>query len=403
MPVTNPKTSALPNSQTPKTPDFSKPVEEAKRRVQEAREKLQALEQRLNSLVVGREDVVRALMLALVSRQHIVMLGPPGTAKSYLALALSRLLNARFYSYLMTRFTNYDELIGPLDVVAFAQRGELKRRWSKLLEADIGFLDEIFKASSPILNALLSLMQERQIYDPITGQAISANLWTLIAASNETPAEEELQALYDRFAIKIFMDYINNDEKILAALAARWQSTRQLTPVANMEDVKTLHDYAVLLLSHGRVQGTEMTKLYYVNVVPFLQALRSRGIVVSDRYIIEKAALLYAAHLVLYGLTAENIVNAVYDIAPYIARTPQELNDIRKIIEDALGEVAELAKKLQEGERLLASGNRQAALKVFMEVATYDVSKLTSRPWLKPRVEAAVRTAMEHIKRLQEP
>ncbi len=395
----NPKIPTLLNPQTSKTPSqaqaSSNPVEEARRR-------LLALEDALNKIVIGREDAVRALMLALIARQHVVMIGPPGTAKSYLALSLAKLLQARYYAYLMTRFTGHDEIFGSIDILAFTQRGELKRKWSNIIEAEIVFLDEIFKAGSPILNSLLSLMQERQVYDSTTGQSIQAKLWTLVAASNEIPAEDELQAVYDRFAVKTFIDYIDDDEKILAALVARWQSATAATPVASMQDVKTLHEYAIQLLSRGRIREMgELIKIYYINMVPLARSLRSKGVVVSDRMLVEKAAMLWAAYIALYGATPENLTNAALDIVQYLARTPQELRDIKKVVEDALGEVAELAKKLEKAKKLLAAKQRDAALKILLEVATYDVARL--QPWLKLRAEALIKTAQDYIRQLEEP
>jgi MoxR-like ATPase len=298
----------------------------------------------------------------------------------------------------MTKFTTYDELFGQIDVVGLVQNSELRRMWSAIVSSDIVFLDEIFKASSAILNALLSLMQERVVYDPISGHAIKAKLWTLIAASNEAPIDEELQALYDRFAVRVFTQYLNDDVKLLSALMARWQSNGAVQPLADMEDVKTLHEYATALLSREK----DIVKLYHVNVVPLIKTLRAKGIIISDRSIIEKLPKLYAAYLTLHGVTPDNIINAAYDIVLYAARTPQELNDIKKAVDESLGEVAELSRRLEQGKQMLRVGNLQAALEAFREVATYDVGRITSQPWLKPRVEALIRTAQDYVKRTQE-
>ncbi len=371
--------------------------------VEEAKARIENVRQILYRTIIGHEEAVDAATLALIAKEHIVLIGPPGTAKSYLALSLAKLLSAVHYAYLMTRYTTYDELFGPVDVAALAQQGELRRRWSAIVNADIVFLDEIFKASSAILNALLSLMQERIVYDPISGQAVQARLWTLIAASNEVPSDEELQALYDRFAVKAFVQYLDDDAKLLSALTARWQSNgTAVQPLAGMEDVKTLHEHAVALLSRGKAHLGEIIKLYHVNVMPLIKTLRAKGVLVSDRSIIEKLPKLYAAYLTLHGVTPDNVINAAYDIVVYAARTPQELNDIKKAIDESLGEVAELSRKLEQGKQMLRAGNFQAALEAFREVAAYDISRLTSRPWLKPRVEALIRAAQEYVRRTQE-
>jgi len=370
--------------------------------VEAARARIQALAAQLGKLIIGHEDVIQALVLALVAREHIVMVGPPGTAKSYLAASLARLLSARFYAYLLTKFTTYDDLFGPVDVVALAQ-GQYRRVWSSIINAEIIFLDEIFKASTAVLNTLLLLLQERVVYDPFTGQPLAAQLWTLVGASNETPQEEELQALFDRFAVKVFVKYLDDDVKILQALSARWQNGAAASAVASMDDVKVLHDYAVKLLSVGKIKDVgEVIKLYHVNAVPLAKSLRAKGILVSDRTLVEKLPKLYAAYLTVYGVTADNIVNAAYEIIKYAARTPEELKEVEKVINEALGEVAELSRKLEQAKSRLRAGNLEQAKTLFREVAAYDVSRLQNKPWLKPRVEALVSVAQSYIKKIDE-
>jgi MoxR-like ATPase len=372
-------------------------------RVEEARQRLLAVEAALNRIVIGHEEAVRALMLALVAREHIVLIGPPGTAKTMLATTAAKLLGAKCYTYLMTRFTTYEELFGIFDILALINNGELKRRWTSIIDSDLVFIDEIFKGSGAILNALLSLMQERVIYDPATGQPMATRLWTLIAASNEVPLDEELQALYDRFAVRVFMQYLNDDVKLLAALTARWNSGASFTqPIASMDDVRTLHKFAISLLQKGKIKNLgEVVKLYHVNMTPLVRTLRAKGIVLSDRMVLEKLAELYAAHLVLYGITPENIVNAVYDTITLVAKTPQEAAEIKKIIEESLGEVAELSKKLEQAKSMLKK-DEEGALRLFKEIASYDVSQLANKPWLKPRVEAIIKVAQEYARKTQE-
>jgi len=211
--------------------------------VQNSRERLLKVFSQLNTHIVGHEEYTRALMLALVAREHVVLISPPGTAKSYMVHLLSRLLNASFYKYLLTKFTDYSELFGPVDISALAN-GQYRRNWSDIVKADIVFLDEVFKANSAILNSLLSMMQERVVYDPMTGQAMQVRLWTLVGTSNEVPTEEELQALYDRFAIRVFGDYLSDDAMILKALEARWLGdSGDVKPVASMEDVNLLFSF----------------------------------------------------------------------------------------------------------------------------------------------------------------
>ena len=340
--------------------------------------------------------MVKALLLAVVAGEHVVVIGPPGTAKSYTVHTLAKLLNAKFYSYLLTKFTSYDELFGAVDITVLA-KGEFRRNWSRIISSEFIFLDEIFKANSAVLNALLSLLQERVVYDPMVGQAIQASLHTAVGASNEVPEDPELQALYDRFALRIFIDYLNDDASMLRAIQARWLNNNGLAPVASMQDVRVLNEYALSLFKAKIKDLGEVYKLYHVNVVPLVKSLRSRGVLVSDRTIIEKLPKLYSAYLALYGVTIDNVMSAPYDLVRFLARTKEELRDIDKAIEEALGEVAELAKKIEKAKEMLRAKNLSGAKEALKEVLSYDISRIEKTPWLKPRVEAMLSAAREYL------
>jgi MoxR-like ATPase len=374
---------------------------QAQNPVDQARQRLLSVEKKLNELVVGHEDFVKALMIATVAGEHIVVIGPPGTAKSYAVRAFSQLVNAKFYSYLLTRFTSYDELFGSVDVATLAREGVFRRNWSALLTADFVFLDEVFKANSAILNALLSLLQERVVYDPVSGQAVPARIHSCVGASNETPEDPELQALYDRFALRVFVDYLDNDALLLRALQARWLNN-SVQPVATMDDVKTLNAYAEKLISAKIKDLGEIYKLYHVNTVPLIKSLRSKGVLVSDRTLIEKLPRMFAAYLALYGVTMGNVMNAVFDIIVFTARTRDEVTAVRKAIDEALGEVAELAKKLEKAKELIRARNLAQAKDTLTEIINTDVQQLAQRtPWMKPRVEAIVSSARQLLQSLQ--
>jgi hypothetical protein len=141
----------------------------------------------------------------------------------------------------------------------------------------------------------------------------------------------------------------------------------------------------------------EIWKLYHVNVVPLVKSIRSKGVIVSDRTIIEKLPKLYTAYLALYGVTLDNVMNAVYDLIKYLARSREELKEINKAIEDVLGEVAELARKLEKAKEMLRARNLKVAKEVLEEVLNFDISKIEKTPWLRPRVEAILASAREYL------
>ncbi|TRM79695.1 AAA family ATPase, partial [Sulfolobus sp. A20-N-F6] len=139
----------------------------------------------LSAPFIGREEEAKVIVLALLSKEHVILIGEPGTAKSALARRAAELLNAKFFMYLLTKYTEPAELFGALDINALRE-GQYKRiTKDRLPESQIAFLDEIFNANSAILNALLSLLNERVIYDGYN--VIRVPLRTLISASNRVP------------------------------------------------------------------------------------------------------------------------------------------------------------------------------------------------------------------------
>jgi MoxR-like ATPase len=365
--------------------------------VEEARQKILALKEAVNSMAVGRDAEVEGILSALLSKNHVVMIGPPGTAKSFIALTIASMLSARVYRYMLTKYTTHEELIGYIDVAEFVRTGQLRRRWSSIAEADIAFLDEMFNADGAILNTLLSLMQERVIYDPLTGSAVQTPLWTLIGASNRAPEEEELAAIYDRFAVKLFVQPIGSKtDKLLAAIERKWRSGKAEEVKVDMESIKVLHDYVLTLAG-----DEEVHHLYKVYVVPFLQMVMTR-LYVSDRSAIDSFMRLFAAELVLKGRVDEAAAaEAAYKIINYAARTPEELAEVQKAVEEVLGEVAELRNKMRQAQALLENLEFNKALELLREVATVDLKKFENRPWLLQMAKSIVSDAQELVIKIQ--
>ncbi len=369
-----------------------------------ARERLLQVEKALNSMIIGHEDAILALLVGLVAREHVVLIGPPGTAKTFLVKTLARLLNARHYSYLLTRFTSYDEVFGAIDITALT-RGEYKRNWSRIINSEIVFLDEIFKANSAILNALLSLLQERIVYDPLTGTEVKASLHTAVGASNEVPEDAELQALYDRFAIRVFVDYLNTEDLVLKALEARWNGNgATITAVASMNDVQIMHDYAMTILVSRvkELEDNELWRVYHKNTSGLLKELKKNGFIVSDRMYIEKLPRLVAAYLALRGVTVENIMNAPYDLLPFLAHTASEKMMITQFLTNSLGEIAELSRKLEEAKKQINAWNFATARSLLEEILSFDMNKLAEKSWLKPRAEAILASARDILTRMNQ-
>jgi MoxR-like ATPase len=164
--------------------------------------RLAALIARLGAGLLERDAAVRLALLAALAGEHVLLIGPPGTAKSELSRRLHRVFDgARYFERLLTRFSTPEELFGPLSLKALEDDRYERLVVGYLPTAGIAFLDEVFKANSAILNALLTLLNERE-FDNGCGRAPTP-LISVIGASNEVPGDEALLAFFDRFLVRV--------------------------------------------------------------------------------------------------------------------------------------------------------------------------------------------------------
>lgn len=191
------------------------PVEE----LGELASRIVAAAEELEAGLVERSLEARILLLAAFCGEHLLLLGPPGTAKSLLARRLVRFVGkeAVFFERLLTRFSVPEELFGPLSLKGLEQDEYLRKTTGYLPEASIAFVDEIFKANSAILNSLLSIVNER-VFDN-GPERVAVPLRCLVAASNEAPESEELEALYDRLLFRLIVNPVS-DGGVSALIAA---------------------------------------------------------------------------------------------------------------------------------------------------------------------------------------
>ena len=229
-----------------------------------------AMEREMQQTHMERQDVIRSLWVALLARQHAVLLGPPGTGKSRLARDLCQRIICRFFEWQLTRMSTPEEIFGPISLQGLQHDHYRRIATGKLPEADIAYLDETFKASSAILNTLLAAMNERIFFND--GQAIPMPLHMLIGASNELPEDrDELGALWDRFLVRHVVDYVKDANAFTALLHASSQPVAQTT-ISLAELVQAQQD---------------VTQVDVDAVIPLIAQLRSelakQGLVASDR------------------------------------------------------------------------------------------------------------------------
>lgn len=300
---------------------------------------------------VGRYEEAKLIALALLTREHAILIGEPGTAKSAMIRRAAQLVGARFFSYLMTKFTEPSELFGPLDINALKEGRYVRITKGKLPEADIVFLDEIFKASSAILNALLSILNERVFFDGYT--EIVVPLWSLFSATNEVPEDPELEALYDRILLRQYVRPLSDNmwkDLLEAAWAIEIGKVGVPQPVMTLEELKRLYDL-VLQVDLSPIKS-KLLKLFAV--------LESKGIHLTDR---RKAKCLkaVAAHAILNGRlkAVEEDLIVIKNIAPHDIEEFEKvsiiLSEELKTPYKYLRELEEIKASVREIENYIAS------------------------------------------------
>jgi MoxR-like ATPase len=242
---------------------------------------MKKIQSALASQYAERDEVIEGLLVALIARQHVLLIGPPGTGKSALVSDLtSRITGANYFQWLLTRFSTPEELFGPVSLKELEQGVYKRNTTGKLPEANIAFLDEVFKSNSAILNALLTLINERLFYN--NGHPVQSPLMTLVGASNEYPEEGEgLEALFDRFLLRFEVDYVAQESSFISMMkgAAPVQASISLETLVEMQfysDMVTVSDEVYETLSKIRTE------------------LRDEGIRPSDRRFKQAVSILRA-------------------------------------------------------------------------------------------------------------
>src|SRR5436309_7203451 len=181
----------------------------------------------LKQRFVGRDEVIDLIALALVAGEHLFLHGPPGTAKSALIHHFARAVRGRYFEYMLTRFSEPNEIFGPIDIGRLREGVLVTVTTGMLPEAEFVFLDELFNANSAILNNLLTVLNER-VYRR-GAEVHRLPMLSLFSASNHLPEDDALGALFDRFLLRCHVDSLRR-EALPQLLAAGWELERSAPP-----------------------------------------------------------------------------------------------------------------------------------------------------------------------------
>lgn len=274
----------------------------------------------VKSSFVGKNEIIDLLGISLIARENAFLLGPPGTAKSAIIRLLSECIEGgRNFEYLLTRFTEPNEIFGPFDIRRLKE-GELVTNTEGMMpEASMIFLDEIFNANSAILNSLLMALNERIFRRGKETRKLPALMF--VGASNMLPEDEALNALLDRFLIRIRCDYVDTDllEEVLLAgwnLESRTASKPAITP----QEIITLQQES------RKVDLAPIRKQF----VDLVHNLRNTGIKVSDRRAV-KIQNLIAASAVICNRTEATLSDLW--VLKYIWDTEEQIEILAGIVD----------------------------------------------------------------------
>lgn len=250
-------------------------------------DRLNEILQYLKHTFVGKDEIIDLMGICLAGRENLFLLGPPGTAKSALVRELARLLQGKSFEYLLTRFTEPSELFGPFDIRRLREGDLVTNTEGMLPEASLIFLDELLNANSALLNSLLMVLNERIFRRGRETRNLPALM--IVGASNHLPEDEALQALFDRFLVRVRCDNVD-PELTQQVLEAGWKLEQQATatrPEMQEEDIRAIQRMI------SQVDLQDLRPAY----IDLIRKLRNAGVPISDRRAVKLQRLIAASAL----------------------------------------------------------------------------------------------------------
>jgi MoxR-like ATPase len=328
--------------------------QELQAEAEDLRKRLNRFRTSLGRFFVAKQELIDLMLVAALAQEPLLLVGPPGTAKSDLVLKFKDALGIAdedYFEYMLTRFTEPSEIIGPIDINQLRDGRYIRREQGKLPTARLAFLDEIFKSNSAILNILLTIINERKFYQD--GVPEPVRLRVLFAATNEIPEQGELAALKDRFVLKAESRSVQEEhfeELIDTGLQAEvYRSLNQkpwMEGLCTLTDVLKANRYLTYLFSRRQRTGrneeqTDRHTFFPTDVFREFQRLvktlvREDRIFVSDRKLV-KLYKLFRTRAWLF--TGGTVNRDDLRLLAYLGETHQEMDLLREKVPALLGDV----------------------------------------------------------------
>lgn len=322
--------------------------DELKGEIEAIRSRINRMRSTLASYFIAKEEIIDLMAVSALAQEPLLLIGRPGTAKSDLVVKFCQALGVEgtdYFEYMLTKFTEPSEIVGPIDINQLKDGRYMRRVGGKLPEAKIVFLDEIFKSNSAILNTLLTIINERKFYQD--GKPVPVAMRALFAATNEIPEFTELDALKDRFILKIESESVKDryfDELLDAGLRGevhRAFNTRPWANLCSLDDflkAKLYLDHVMLQGAQGEESDNDRTRYFppetYTLFKRILKTLEKEdGIEISDRKVVKLYRLLRARAFLFHGgvIQKSDLV-----ILRYIPNRAQDFQIIREKVDRLL-------------------------------------------------------------------
>ncbi len=290
----------------------------------------------LSALFPEREDVLKALAIAVCAKEHIVLVGKPGTAKSLLSRTFAACLDRSYFEALMHAYSTPEETLGPVALSGLQQDRYIRATKGYAPEAEIVFLTEIFKSNAGMLNALLTLLNERTVHND--GKPQACPLMTCIGDSNELQEGPQLDALFDRFMLRILVPYI--------ADRAAFQSMLTAGPIV-------LPGTCDLLTEQAATAAVSLTKDTVDAITALRYAYNAGGFEASDRRWRQSIMLIKAnAHLAGRTTTEPDDLECLEHV---LWKKPDERVAVTKLVQTTINpDGAKAVQELDNAKELFA-------------------------------------------------